>query len=312
MWRLLLPLTGRRALPALLFGIVLATCAREASVQTASPADAPPAPYAFERPDTLFRLPGTLREISGLTVLDAHTLGAVQDEKGDLYRIDLRTGTIVDRRDFGKNLDYEGVERVGNAVWVLQSDGDLFEIEDWRADKLDADRHDTGLGAAYDTEGLAYDAAHHRLLIACKEYAGKDLDRYKAIYAFDLERRERLDAPAFLIDVETFREGVEADDGLGAPLRQALRPLMDLSGFKPSALAIHPLTGELYVLSSVLKGIAVLAPDGTMTAVWPLPDPPFEQPEGLAFLPDGTLFIASEGVGKKAVLARFAYRPDGE
>ena len=52
----------------------------------------------------------------------------------------------------------------------------------------------------YDTEGLAYDAANHRLLIACKEFPGKDLKGYKAIYAFDLKQKRLLPEPTFKID----------------------------------------------------------------------------------------------------------------
>ena len=84
-------------------------------------------------------------------------------------------------------------------------------------------------------------------------------------------------------------------------------PLVDLDGFKPSALAVHPITGELFVLSSVLKVLVVLAEDGSITAVLPLDGELLEQPEGMAFLPNGDLFISSEGVKKKARLLRFNY-----
>ena len=66
------------------------------------------------------------------------------------------------------------------------------------------------------------------------------------------------------------------------------------------------------MLSSVRKALVLLDPaDGTLLDVWPLPDDLFRQPEGLAFLPNGDLYISSEGSGGKAMLARFSYQPDG-
>ncbi|MFB3132322.1 MAG: SdiA-regulated domain-containing protein [Rhodothermales bacterium] len=296
----------------MLLAVSTPACARESSLQaqgSASPSEALAAPpYTFDRPDALFRLPNRLREISGLTVLDDQRLGAVQDEKGKLYVLNLHTGEIEDDPRFDKDGDYEGLARVGDRVFVLRSNGTLYEITNWRAKKLETVKHKTPLSAKYDTEGLVYDEAHARLLIACKEYAGKGLKNRKAIYAFDLETKTLLDEPVFTIDIRAFTEQTDAG-GLNDQIRRAVQPALDLSGFKPSALALHPITGELYVLSSVRKALVVLNPAGAMTAVWVLPEKRFRQPEGLAFLPNGDLFIASEGSGKKAVIMRFNYRP---
>lgn len=268
-----------------------------------------PAPYVFDQPDALFRLPDTLTEISGITVLDAQTLGAIQDEKGKLYLLDLNTGEIKDDPRFEKDGDYEDLTRVGNRLFILRSDGRLIEIEDWTADDFETNTHKTKLSKKYDTEGLMYDEANNRLLIACKEYAGKNLKDKKAIYAFDLATEELTDEPVFTIDIASVSDEAGPDSGPNAFIRDLLGDALDLSGFKPSALAIHPATNDVYVLSSVLKVIAVLQSDGDLRAVWPLPDRLFRQPEGMAFLPNGDLFIASEGDGRDAVLMRFSYHP---
>ncbi|MFQ5571771.1 MAG: hypothetical protein ACE5G0_18980 [Rhodothermales bacterium] len=309
----LLHCSGTAALLFLLVA-VLPACAQEASLQT--PNLSPTAasltvmpPYTFDEPDTLFQLPNRLREISGITVLDDRYVGAVQDEKGRLYLINYHTGEVEEERRFGKDGDFEDLARVGNRIFVLRSDGRLIEILDRHAEKPTTTTHRTKLRARHDTEGLAYDASHNRLLIACKEYPGKGLGNKKAIYAFDLGRNVLLDDPVFTIDTEAFSEHVGSDGRLNETIRTAVKPIMDLSGFKPSALALHPLTGEVYVLSSVRKAVVVLSPDGDLTNVWPLTNKRLRQPEAMAFLPNGDLLIASEGAGKKAVLMRFSYHP---
>ncbi|GEM_PF-69039 len=274
-------------------------------------ADTSAAPYAFDHPEAVFKLPRALREISGLTVLDSLRLGAIQDEAGTLFILDARTGVVTERKKFGKDGDYEGLERVDHRVFVLRSDGALFEIADWRAPKLVVTKHRTRLSSKYDTEGLGYDAARRRLLIACKEYPGKKLKRHRAVYAFDLTTNALLDAPVFTIPTKEM-PALSGESALNRRLRRLFGSVFDMSDFKPSALAVHPVTGRVYVLSSVRKMILVLTPEGAVSDVWALPKKRFPQPEGLTFLPDGTLFISNEGGGKRATLLRFAYHPGTE
>ena len=268
---------------------------------------AQPAPSPLEAPEAVFELPKILDEISGLTLLDAGLLGAVQDEDGTLFVIEAETGRVLEQKRFGKSGDYEGLERVGNRVFVLRSDGELFEIDDWRAADLDVQRHETGLHKGCDAEGLAYEAGRERLLIGCKEKPGADLAHHRAFYAYDLQRHRLAEAPVLVIDLDALDRQVETN-GLNRALRSALKGNADLSPFKPSALAVHPVTGRVYVLSSVRKLMAVFEPDGALASLTPLPPDLLPQPEGLVITPDGKLFIASEGDGARARLVRYAAR----
>ena len=81
----------------------------------------------------------------------------------------------------------------------------------------------------------------------------------RAVYAFSLATQTLSAAPVFTLD----RTRLDDD----AP-------------FKPSALAVHPATGEIYVLSSVRKALAVLGADGTLRAAVQLPADLYAQPEG--------------------------------
>ena len=127
-------------------------------------------PYRFDRPVASFDLPADLVEISGLADLGDGTLGAVQDEDGELYVLAQETGEVVRVVPFGPPGDYEGVELVGDRLFVLRADGALLELSGWRGDEARAETVETGLGAKdCDAEGLGYDAGGGRLLIACKE-----------------------------------------------------------------------------------------------------------------------------------------------
>lgn len=243
-------------------------------------------PYRLSTPDTVFALPAALREISGLTVLPSGRLAAIQDEDGLVFEIDPLTGTVVAETPFAAGGDFEGIEWAADTLWVLRSNGDLYRLA--RGEPVEV--IPTPLSSRNDTEGLAWDAASRRLLIAAKEHPGGDLWGVRAVYAFDPATRRLSAAPVLVIDLA----------GVDTPL----------GGFKPSAIAVHPVSGEVYVLSSVRRAIAVLARDGSLLTVADFPPTILPQPEGLAFAPDGTLYVASEGGDGAGTLARFSPTAD--
>lgn len=243
-------------------------------------------PYRLDQPEAAFALPDVLLEVSGLTALGSDRLVAVQDEDGVLFVLSREDGAVLAEVPFADGGDYEGVEAIGDTVWVLESDGTLYEVADLAAGRPATVRYETSVPGGCDAEGLGYDPAGDRLLIACKEEPGPELPDTRAIYAFALREKRLSERPAFLLD----RTRLDADS----------------RSFKPSALAVHPQTGDVYVLSAVRRALAVLGRDGALAAALTLPVHLYRQPEALAFFPDGTLVIASEGAGGAATLLRFS------
>jgi uncharacterized protein YjiK len=61
------------------------------------------------------------------------------------------------------------------------------------------------------------------------------------------------------------------------------------------------------VLASVGKLLIILDKNGDIQDVHTLNPAEFKQPEGICFLPDGSLYISNEGKGGSATLLRFNY-----
>jgi len=280
------------ALALLLTALVAASACAEppASAGADGRADTPTdsgaiAAYDFASPVATVNLAADLMEISALSYRPDGRLAAVHDEEGILYTIEPSTGAIVGQRRFAGAGDFEGVEWAEGGTWVLRSNGSLHVVPDSGGV---VEEFNTPLRANCDAEGLAYDTMGRALLIACKEQPGQGLEGTRAVYAFDLRTRTLGESPVLLID----------------------RRQVDAAGqFKPSALAIHPTTRQVYIVSSVRKAIVVLEPNGTFVSLTELPSELYSQPEGLAFAPDGTLYISNEGVGGSATLLRFDPRP---
>jgi uncharacterized protein YjiK len=247
--------------------------------------------YNLTSPELSFALPKELNEISGLTALPDGRLGAIQDEAGTLFILNGQTGSIDETYSFGEDADYEGIEYVDGRIFILRSNGRLFEVTGWENSDIQARTHETGLKGKNDTEGLGFDPSSGRLLIACKQEPGSDLDKnIKAIYAYDIETGELSSDPIMRIDEDDVEQRLGGDGKIN---------------FRPSAVAVHPLSADVYVLSANDKVLTVLDSDGRIARVSHLDGDMFEQPEGLTFLPDGTLFISSEGVKGSAMLYRF-------
>jgi len=75
-----------------------------------------------------------------------------------------------------------------------------------------------------------------------------------------------------------------------------------MDSIRPSALAIHPKTGNIVIISSKRNLLLSYSLEGTLVDSWDFSDLKLEQPEGLAFLPNGDMVMSSEGNKKPATL----------
>ncbi|PPK84404.1 uncharacterized protein YjiK [Neolewinella xylanilytica] len=256
-------------------------------------------PFNFDRLDRVSRLANELDEVSGLCMgFNEDEVFAIQDEEGLLFLVDAITGTTLQTVKYGDNLDYEGVARKGNDIYVLEADGDLhyFTYQD-SLTEITAQKIETLFSYRNDTEGICYDSLTNTLLITPKEQQlspSEDNSTRRGIYTFDLETMEMLDQPSYFVD----------ELELGQIVFGTNREYV----FKPSGIAIDPITQDLFVLSSVGNVLVVIDRDSEIKHVELLETGTFRQPEGLTFSPNGDLYISSEessaGNGIIATLTR--------
>ena len=238
-------------------------------------------PYNFEEPTEKYVLPDKLKEISGLSYFKNNQLVCVNDEVGKIFIYDINEKKIVDNIPFGKNGDYEGVEVVGDEVFVLKSNGKLkgFKIGEAFEREIDCSEPEV-----IEYEGLGYDPKSKRLLLVAKERV-KSVDDKKMVYAYDFDRKVLFKHIAIPQEQVT-------DDANG-------------KDFKPSGIAVHPKTGQTFIIASSGKKLLVLSEKGQKEALISLNPKIYRQPEGICFSPDGDLFISSEGKDGDGYILRF-------
>ncbi len=255
-------------------------------------------PYDLANPSHLINLVSEdLREISGLSPTDSPgQYLAIADEKGEIFFVDGAAGGAITRRVlFRDKGDFEGVEMVGQCLYAVKSNGDLFEIGNWKHKKMCVNTYDTHLGKEDDIEGLGYDLKRNALLLACK--GNPDSSYTRRVFAFDMTTKELSEQPVYSVNpLEVNRlvpHGPDENEHF----------------FSPSSIAIHPVTSDVYIISSSQKRLVVLDYDsGAIKYAVRLDKKMLPQPEGIAFDPNGDMILSSEGKKGEGLMYRFLYR----
>ena len=251
-----------------------------------------PPGYDFSKP-YIYKMPESLDEISGVTYYSKDSsVFAIQDEKGWLFKIHLNKNPLqIDQWKFSSSGDYEDIALADSNFYVLKSKGVIDKFKFSSGDSVELQAFKVPQNSKNEFETLYYDSSIRRLIVICKN-CEDDTKKQVTTWAFDPSTNSF--SPAFTIET--------------SKIRQALGD-SDKSRFKPSAAAVHPLTGELYVIASVNHALVILKKDHSVKGTYNINRSLFKQPEGLTFTPNGDLIISNESAerGTAANIIFFKY-----
>ena len=238
--------------------------------------------YNMQSPDATWELPSALKEISGMNLFNDSVMLCQEDENGKLYLYNLSSKAIEKTIPFSNPQDYEDLAIVGADVYLVQSNGNILQVSNYMQTPVST-KYKTVLSRKNDTEGLCYDRISNSLLVSCKDdqAISESAKQPKAIYAFNMEEKALSDKPLILFE--------EKD-------------------FKPTAVAVHPVTGNIFVLSASKRKLLEVDRQGTVLQRYELKSDLFKQPEGLTFSAKADLYISNEGGGGKANIHLFKYK----
>ena len=242
---------------------------------------------------THWKLPGRLAEISGLAMTVDNRLLAHNDEKGVVYEINYRDGTIVKAFQLADMAtpvadDFEGIATVDDQVYLVTSAGRLYECgEGADGESVLFTSYATGVGRDCEIEGLAYDESQRALLLMCKNPRRADLEEQVAVYHWSIDEKQLSEAARIVIPVIEFSRYIGGKK------------------FQPSGIERHPVSGNYFVVAARQGAIAEITPTGQVVAAKELLAPWHRQAEGITFAADDTLIIADEGAGGKARLTLY-------
>lgn len=248
---------------------------------------------AADRPAARWMLPMVLSEVSGLSLTPDQRLLAHGDERAAVTEIDYRRGRVVKQFLLGKKKtlhgDFEGIAVAGDRMFLLASNGDLYEFKEGKAgERVDYTRHETHLGKECEFEGVAFDPATASLLLACKRAALKEYRNFLVIYRWKLERG---DGPRLSV--------------LTVPLEQAIGS----NGWKtiqPSDITVDPITGNYVLIASQQRALIEISPAGEVLLSRRLPGT-HDMAEGVAITRDSILIVSDEAVRGPAAITLYRW-----
>jgi uncharacterized protein YjiK len=124
---------------------------------------------------------------------------------------------------------------------------------------------------------------------ACEEDKGQ---RRTTAYGFNMATKEFSDTPAYQINIDDI-EKITGDK---------------IAQFKPSAALIHPIEKRLYILAAVNRLLVITDLNGKVLEAYNLRHTTFKQPEGIAFAPNGDMYISNESADEaQANILKFKY-----
>jgi len=255
--------------------------------------------YHLNDPDKSYPLPYELLEISGLTLIDENNLGAVQDEKGTFFVFNVLSGEVIRTIRFHGNGDFEAVEKVGDEVFAMKSNGRVYKFTYGDDNEIEAESFSTRLSSRNDVEGLGYHDKEEKMMIALKGSAevNENKAKGKAIYSLNTSSIKSSKEPYFNFKKKQIKPYFEAKG----------RSWSDSYHFKPSGIAQHPINKNFYIICNVGKILIICDPDGDLQDVFHLNPLIYRQPEGICFDSKGTLYISNEGKGRRANILSFKY-----
>ena len=225
-----------------------------------------------------WELPSVLDEISGIVWLEDNRVACIQDEVGIVFFYNLKTKKLDGQVKFGGDGDYEGIALMGENLYVTRSDGEIFELCNFLSEYPSFNQYNLPLSEKNNIETLFADPVNNQLLMMAKDHEPFDNDG-RGIYGFDLETKLLKEKPVLLVS--------STDSDLEKTLKK----------IRPSDIAIHPKTKEIYILQGTKPRILIVSPKGIAKREYPLNNKVFYQPEGITFSPDGTLYISNEATG---------------
>jgi len=248
--------------------------------------------YNFTKPDDKMKLGKQLHEISGMAYIPKkNVILAENDEKGDIFMVDFANKVDnIGKVKFGGKGDYEDIVHTDTAEYMLVSTGSVIKVNS-KDSTVATQQFDLVTDGTNEFEAMYLDADGKTIILLCKQCA-HEKDKVRGAYRFDPATQSFSAEQVYSIDIASIRTILNDEE----------------AEFKPSAAAINPVTGKLFIVASVGKLLVIADVKGKVEQVFKLDPVMYNQPEGMTFAPNGDLYISNEGGDGIATILKFNYK----
>jgi len=128
-------------------------------------------------------------------------------------------------------------------------------------------------------------------------------NRLRSVYTFNVNKNRFTSAPLFSFDVDEI-ERFAAENGIRIHANRITELNDTVHGLTiiPNAIAVHPKTNEVYILSGTDRSLIVFDQFGVVKNYSELDASLFPNPTGLTFAQNGDLLISNEDLIKNSIV----------
>jgi len=256
--------------------------------------------FDLNHPQTIHQLPMGISPFSDITMLDSTQVLGLNQEIGSLILFDLTTNSIKSQLVLG-DTKFTDMAMVDSTVVLLDAENQVhFLLPPY--DSLSFQIAST-IEANLTINGACLHGSTNRIFLLSEPVEKGEGLFTSSIYTYNLNHRKLNETTLFDVnttDIELFAN----DNNISLPLL-AINELGDsISGlnFIPSAIAVHPKTNEIYILSSGDKSLVVYDQFGKVVNFTFLDSGLFTAPSGLTFLANGDLLISNKDIMAPSVV----------
>ena len=282
--------------PALLLGYLV--CATSLLSSCANNASDSPDGYNINKARST-ELGKVLNEISGIFYHAGDSgLLAISDNQEKIIGISLKENKLRDvtKKVVDKGSDLEDIVMVDSTIYILKSVGIVKAVKAGAQDSSQVIDYILPLPGKNDFETMYYEPSQNALILICKSCENEKGTGMRSAYKLSLDSKKFDTSAIFTVSQLQVEQILKESD----------------ANLAPSAAAIHPITQQLYILSSAGNLLVVASRQGKVLNVYKLNPDTFQQAEGIAFAPDGDMYISNEGKLGKPTLLYFPYNPAGK
>jgi len=249
--------------------------------------------------EQIWEMPQELLEISGIAWMGHENVGVIQDNDGIIFIFSLSTEKVEQQIRFGPAGDYEGLAYANGNFFVMRSDGHMLEVHP--QGKV-LNQYDLPLSATDNIESFFFDAVGNQLLIGQKD--GEKGAGSKNFYSFDLASRKLNSQAIYTIDLNHPVIACGSVDANKIRKGKKSKNKGNKNGIRPSEMAIHPKSKDIFIADGPNQRILVLSPEGDPKYYLAVDKRIFPQVEGLMFSPMGDFYVSTEGIKEKAKIGK--------
>jgi hypothetical protein len=257
--------------------------------------------FNLAQSDQISLLPMGIESFSDIAFLDSTILICLQEDKSSLVLFDLysnQVSTPININFPNKIIDFS---RIDSTIILLDDQVQVhFLLPPYDSSSLLTENDILG---DWKSAATCIHESTKRMFILTQNNFDVDNPVSNSIYTYTISKRKLNEKALFDIsisDIEMFaiENNIATPQNKFTDLSDSLSQLI----FNPSAMAIHPKTNEIYILSSENRSIVVFNQFGEVQDLFFLDEKLVSNPKAMTFHPSGDLLISNSDLMSPAIV----------